>query len=149
MGQGPGNDLGLCSICYGPLYVSMHDPEGRAMRRRIERRYISQLISGCGKSWCKNAFCKTAKAKSGKGVESLTTQLALPIVKPLMDAIPDKSQRCHFCVDEGSQKRRVLAEMVAAEGVYDLEWCVAGLEAEGGGLDAARTWLGNWAPKKA
>ncbi|KAG4436727.1 hypothetical protein IFR05_007781 [Cadophora sp. M221] len=148
MGQGPGNDLGLCSICFGPLYVSMYDPEGRAMRRRIERRYISQLISGCGKPWCKNEYCKTAKAKAGKGNEALTTQLALPIVKPLMDAIPDRSTACHFCVDEGSQKRRVLAEMLDAEGVYELEWCVAALEAEGGSLDSARAWLGNWAPKK-
>ncbi|PVH79940.1 hypothetical protein DL98DRAFT_630079 [Cadophora sp. DSE1049] len=147
MGQGPGNGLGVCSICFGPLYVSMHDPEGRAMRRRIERRYISQLISGCGKSWCKNEYCKTAKAKSGKGGETLTTQLALPIVKPLMDDIADNSKPCYFCVDEGSQKRRGLAEMLAAEGVYELEWCVAALEAEGGGLDGARTWLGNWAPK--
>ncbi|KAH7323467.1 ubiquitin fusion degradation protein UFD1-domain-containing protein [Rhexocercosporidium sp. MPI-PUGE-AT-0058] len=148
MGQGPGNDLGLCSICFGPLYVSMHDPEGRAMRRRIERRYISQLISGCGKPWCKNEYCKTARAKAGKGNEALTTQLALPIVKPLMDAISDRSAACHFCVDEGSQKRRVLAEMLGAEGAYELEWCVAALEAESGSLDSARTWLGNWAPKK-
>ncbi|CZT12962.1 related to PRLI-interacting factor K [Rhynchosporium agropyri] len=147
MGQGPGNELGLCSICYGPLYVSMHDPEGRAMRRRIERRYISQLISGCGKAWCRNVYCKTAKSKDGNG-DALTTQLALPMVRPLMEAIPDKTKPCHFCVDEGSQKRRVLAEMLGAEGVYELEWCVAGLEAEGGGLDNGRVWLGNWAPKK-
>lgn len=151
MGQGPGNGLGLCSICFGPLYVSMHDPEGRAMRRRIERRYISQLISGCGKPWCRNKFCKTARAKSGNSniTETLTTQLALPIVKPLMDDMPDKSKPCYFCVDEGSQRRRELAEMLAAEGGYELEWCVAALEAEGGGLDGARTWLGNWAPRRA
>ncbi|KAK0117489.1 hypothetical protein ONS95_011829 [Cadophora gregata] len=152
VGQGPGNGLGVCSICYGPLYVSMHDPEGKAMRRRIERRYLSQLISGCGKAWCKNEYCKTARAKGnvkgGKVVEILTTQLALPIVKPLVDEIGDKSKPCYFCVDEGSQRRRGMAEMLAAEGVYELEWCVAALEAEGGGLDGARTWLGNWAPKR-
>lgn len=149
MGQGPGNELGLCSICFGPLYVSMHDPEGKAMKRRIERRYLSQMISGCGKPWCKNEYCKTAKSKSGKGATALTTQLALPLVRPLVDAIPDKSTLMHFCVDEGSQKRRGLAEMLAAEGVYEMEWCVAGCEAETGNLDRARTWLGNWAPKKA
>ncbi|KAG4422134.1 hypothetical protein IFR04_004761 [Cadophora malorum] len=154
MGQGPGNSVGVCSICFGPLYVSMHDPEGRALRRRIERRYLSQLISGCGKAWCENEYCKTARAKAkasgGKGGgEALTAQMALPIVKPLVDDIADHGKPCYFCVDEGSQRRRGMAEMLAAEGGYELEWCVAALEAGGGGLDGARTWLGNWAPKKA
>jgi hypothetical protein len=145
MGQGPGNDLGLCSICFGPLYVSMHDPEGKAMRRRVERRYLSQLMTGCGKSWCKNEYCKTARSKSGKPV-SMTAQEALPKVKPLMDMLPNKSLPMHFCVDDASQKRRGLAEMLAAEKGYDLEWCVAAVEAETGNLDRARSWLQNWAP---
>lgn len=151
MGQGPGNDLGLCSICFGPLYVSMHDPEGKAMKRRIERRYLSQLIQGCGKTWCANPYCKTAQAKDAKhgAGAALTTKDALPIVKPLVDAASDRVSDMYFCVDESSQKRRGLAEMVAAEGVYDLEWCVAAFEAESGSLDGARTWLENWAPKNS
>ena len=150
MGQGPGNELGLCSICFGPLYVSMHDPEGRAMKRRVERRYLSQLIQGCGKSWCQNQYCKTAAGKRGdESLQGLTTKDALPLVKPLMDKLGDKNAPVYFCVDEGSQKRRKLAEMLAAEGVYDLEWCVAACEAEAGNLDAARQWLQNWAPKRA
>lgn len=148
MGQGPGNDLGLCSICFGPLYVSMFDPEGKAMRRRVERRYLSQLMTGCGKSWCKNEYCKTAKANAGKPGASMTAQVALPKVKPLMDALPNKSKPMYFCVDDGSQKRRGFAELLAAEGGYDLEWCVAACEAEGGNLGKARTWLQNWAPKR-
>ncbi|KAE8444570.1 hypothetical protein EG329_014494 [Mollisiaceae sp. DMI_Dod_QoI] len=148
MGQGPGNDLGLCSICYGPLYVSMHDPEGKAMRRRIERRYVAQLINGCGKKWCQNEYCKTSKSNTGKGIAAATTQEAIPKVKSLMELLPNKNAPIHFCVDEGSQKRRGLAEMLAAEKVYELEWCVAACEAESGHLDAARTWLQNWAPKR-
>ena len=148
MGQGPGNDLGLCSICYGPLYVNVYDPEGKAMKRRVERRYLSQLISGCGKTWCKNEYCKTAKAKSGKGGPAISAQTALPMVKPLTDTISNKSAPMYFCVDEGSQKRRVLAEMLAGEGIFDFEWCVAAFEAEGGNLEGARTWLQNWAPKR-
>ena len=61
----------------------------------------------------------------------------------------------HFCVDEASQRRRALAEMMAAEGGgpadkggYRLEWCVGALEAESGDLDAARLWLKNWAPTR-
>ncbi|RDW71695.1 hypothetical protein BP5796_07729 [Coleophoma crateriformis] len=147
MGQGPGNDLGLCSICFGPLYVSMHDPEGRAMKRRVERRYLSQLIQGCGKAWCTNLYCKTAKAKTGKGTAAPSTKEALPLVQPLMAALNDRQAEMYFCTDEGSQKRRKLAELLAAEKVYDLEWCVAALEAEAGNLDGARQWLQNWAPK--
>lgn len=148
MGQGPGNDLGLCSICFGPLYVSMHDPEGKALKRRVERRYLGQMIKGCGNAWCQDEFCKTGQAKAGKSGAALSTQQALPLVKPLMDTHDNRSAPMYFCVDEGSQKRRKLAEMLAGEKIYDLEWCVAGLEAETGHLDAARQWLQNWAPKR-
>lgn len=147
MGQGPGNELGLCSICFGPLYVSMHDPEGRAMKRRVERRYLSQLMSGCGKKWCTNQYCKTAKAKAGN-IAPVTAQTALPLVKPLMDSLGNKSTPMYFCTDEGSQRRRGVAEMLAAEKIYDMEWCVAALEAESGNLEHARTWLVNWAPRR-
>lgn len=149
MGQGPGNELGLCSICFGPLYVSMHDPEGKAMKRRVERRYISQLITGCGKAWCTNEVCKTAKSKVEQSASTLTTKDALPMVKPLMDVLGDHSAPVYFCVDETSQRRRKVAELLAAEKVYDLEWCIAACEAENGNLDGARQWLENWAPKRS
>ncbi len=149
MGQGPGNDLGLCSLCFAPLFVNMHDPEGRALRRRIERRYLSQLITGCGKKWCANKWCKTGRMnleleKLGTGVASV-----LPLVKPLVEDIEDHGKPMHFCVDEGSQRRRLAAELLAAERVWDAAWCVAALEAEGGDLDKARGWLENWAPARA
>ncbi|PQE27295.1 ubiquitin fusion degradation protein [Rutstroemia sp. NJR-2017a WRK4] len=143
MGQGPGNDLGLCSICFGPLYVSMHDPLGKAMKRRVERRYLSQMITGCGKAWCHNEYCKTAK----KG-PALTTKDALPLIQPLVEKMSDRSEPIYFCTDEASQKRRNLAEMLAGEKVWDLEWCVAACEAESGNLEKARMWLENWAPRR-
>jgi hypothetical protein len=148
MGQGPGNDIGLCSICFGPLYVSMYDPEGKALKRRVERRYIAQMIKGCGKPWCANRYCKTAKAKSDNGMASLTTQQALPIVKPLMDGYNDHTTSMYFCVDDSIQKKRKVAELLEAENSFDLEWCIAALEAETGNLDSARQWLKNWAPAK-
>lgn len=149
IGQGPGNELGLCSICFGPLYVSMHDPEGKAMKRRIERRYIGQLIQGCGKTWCTNEICKRGRKNTGIGKgDTITAKEALPMVKPLLDGLYDSRNPMYFCVDEGSQKRRKLSEMLAAEGLYEVEWCIAALEAETGNLDGARGWLRNWAPKK-
>ena len=156
MGQGPGNDVGLCSSCFGPLYVSMYDPENKALRRRIERRYLQQLLTGCGKGWCRNDFCKTGR--KNLGIEgNLTTKDALPMIKPFLDALAKGQQTAplHFCVDEASQKRKKLAEMLAAEdggpvgiGGYRVEWCVGALEAEKGDLDGARQWLKNWAPSR-
>ncbi|KAB8302926.1 hypothetical protein EYC80_006244 [Monilinia laxa] len=151
MGQGPGNDLGLCSICFGPLYVSMHDPLGKAMKRRVERRYLSQLITGCGKRWCTNLYCKTARAKEAKVPQvALMAKDVLPQIQPLIAQMDDKTEPMYFCVDEGNQKRRNLAEMLAMEaGGWELEWCIAACEAEGANIDKVRTWLSNWAPRKA
>ncbi|CAA9966545.1 UFD1 Ubiquitin fusion-degradation protein [Pyrenophora teres f. maculata] len=155
-GQGPGNEIGLCSVCFGPLYVSLHDPEGKALRRRIERRYLSQLLTGCGKSWCKNEYCRTGRKNLGQEDKSVPTKDAIPLVKPFLQGMDGKGYDTplHFCVDERTQKCRTLADMVAAEtgiegkGGYGLEWCVAALEAEGGDLDKARSWLKGWAPQR-
>ncbi|PSN71862.1 hypothetical protein BS50DRAFT_544060 [Corynespora cassiicola Philippines] len=155
-GQGPGNDIGLCSTCFGPLYVSMHDPEGKALRRRIERRYLSQLLTGCGKPWCRNPYCRSGRKNAGEPDKSVPTKDAIPMVKPFLQGMDGAGYDTplHFCVDEASQKRRVLAEMLAAEvgvegkGGFALEWCVAALEAEGGDLEKARGWLKGWAPQR-
>ncbi|KAI1373076.1 ubiquitin fusion degradation protein UFD1-domain-containing protein [Hypoxylon crocopeplum] len=148
MGQGPGNDIGLCSLCFSPLYVSLYDPEGKALKRRIERRYLTQLMQGCGKKWCANEWCKTGCANMKLKGKPSTAQLALPQIKPLMEAVRDKEAPMYFCVDETNQRRRKLAEMLAAEDDWDLEWCIAACEAEGADLGRARGWLINWAPAK-
>lgn len=156
--------LGLCNICFGPLYVDTYDPEGKALRRRIERRYLSQLMTGCGKPWCQNAYCKTGKLKTRTqtqtgAVTSMSvadiTKLTRPLVEPV-NVNPDipNTAPFYFCTDEAGQQRRNLAEMIVAEGVagvgkaYDLAWCVAGAEAAGGDLEKMREWLGKWAPAK-
>ncbi|KAK4221037.1 ubiquitin fusion degradation protein UFD1-domain-containing protein [Podospora fimiseda] len=148
MGQGPGNDLGLCSLCYAPLYASTYDPEGKALRRRVERRYLTQLMTGCGKKWCLNEWCKTGRVNSGLETKGTSASAALPMVKPLLEEINDHSKVMHFCVDEASQRRRKTAEMLAAEGIWSVEWCIAAMEAEGGNLNKARAWLVDWAPLK-
>lgn len=155
-GQGPGNEIGLCSVCFGPLYVSLHDPEGKALRRRIERRYLSQLLTGCGKAFCKNEYCRTGRKNLGQGDKPVSTKDGIPLVKPFLEGMDGRGYvtPLHFCVDERSQKSRTLAEMVAAEkgiegkGGYSLEWCIAAMEAEGGDLDRARSWLKGWAPQR-
>ncbi|KAM3421677.1 hypothetical protein BST61_g2062 [Cercospora zeina] len=154
MGQGPGNDVGLCSVCFGPLYVSLHDPENKALRRRIERRYLQQLLTGCGKSHCSNEYCKTGR-KNLELNTNITTKDALPMIKPFLTGLAESGGSrtpLHFCVEQASQKKRNLAEMLAAEdggptgkGGYNFEWALGALEAEGGDLHAARLWLKNWA----
>ncbi|UKZ76203.1 hypothetical protein TrVFT333_003900 [Trichoderma virens FT-333] len=146
--KAPGNDIGLCSLCFGPLYVSMHDPDGKALRRRIERRYLSQLMAGCGKPHCANEWCKTGRSNTGLEAKGSSAAAALPLVKPFLPGALDASQPCHFCVDESSQTGRKLAELVAAEKVWDLEWCVAAAENEKANLDKMRDWLQAWAPRR-
>jgi hypothetical protein len=128
----------------------MYDPENKALRRRVERRYLQQLVTGCGRSWCKNQYCKTGRKNTG--VEgTVTMKDALPMVKPFLEGLMGETTPLHFCVDEVSQKKRTLAEMLAAERDlkgqgFGFEWCCAALEAEGGDLDKARSWLKGWAP---
>ncbi|THY18434.1 ubiquitin fusion degradation protein [Aureobasidium pullulans] len=149
-----GNDIGLCAACFGPLYVSTYDPENKALKRRIERRYLTQLLTGCGKSWCRNTFCKTGRTNTGEG-GAVTTKDALPMIKPFVDAVVSaETKPLHFCVDEASQTRRALAEMLKEEHgmkgeTYSLPWCIGALEAETGQLDKSREWLGNWAPTRS
>ncbi|KZZ95472.1 Ubiquitin fusion degradation protein UFD1 [Moelleriella libera RCEF 2490] len=146
--QGTGNNIGLCSICFGPLYVSMHDPDDKALRRRIERRYLGQLMKGCGKSHCTNEWCKTGRATLSLEAKGSSASAALPLVKPLVAMAGDPQGHMYFCVDDMNQKRRSMAELIAAEKVWDLEWCVAAAEAENASLDKMREWLQAWAPRR-
>jgi len=168
--QQSNNDPGICDTCFGPLYVSMYDPDGKALRRRVERKYLTQLLTGCGQKWCGNEMCRTARTNKGlEGEGKMTSKDAMAMVKPLVEGLRAGSgMLMWFCADEGSQKRRGLAEMMAAEIEdveigkkgkgrmeeakavgYELEWCVAALEVEGGELDRARQWLRDYAPTKA
>lgn len=143
-----GADIGLCSLCFGPLYVSMHDPDGKALRRRIERRYLTQLMTGCRKALCHNEWCKTGRANAGLEAKGASAAAALPLVKPLVATCLEADAPMYFCVDELSQTARALAGMIASEGVWDLEWCVAAAESEKANADKMREWLQAWAPRR-
>lgn len=152
------NDLKLCDTCYGPLYNSAYDPESKALKRRVERRYLTQLVTGCGQTWCRNEYCKNGRFQLGLAdpEKPMTSKDALMMTRPELERLLKLQEPLHFCVDEPSQKRRTLAEMLAASegsdvkgGGYGLQWCVAGLEAEAGDLAKGRQWLENFAPTKA
>lgn len=147
--------LGLCDECFGPLYVTSYDPEGKALRRRVERRLLQQLMAGCGKGWCRNeGFCRTGR-KNVTGEEAdrtPTAREALPLVKPVVDGLADDGAAgpplC-FCVDEASQTRRTAAQSLAQDGEYELQWCVRALELlpAAAPLLSARDWLATRAPR--
>ncbi|KAI4202033.1 MAG: hypothetical protein LQ350_002821 [Teloschistes chrysophthalmus] len=165
------NELRVCGTCFGPLYSNTYDPEGKALRRRVERRYLSQMLTGCGKGWCRNEYCKSGRANMGV-VAVGEAKERMGLIKGVLGG-----KESWFCADEGAQRRREMAGMVAAErgvgdgvvvgrvggkgkgkegegevsvvgGGYDLEWCVNALEVEGGDLLKARGWLKDWAPTR-
>ncbi|KAK2839267.1 hypothetical protein FQN49_006309 [Arthroderma sp. PD_2] len=163
--QVPGNSandtLGLCNACFGPLYVDVYDPEGKALRRRVERKYLAQMLTGCGESWCRNEYCKTGRTNLSVGV-SLTSKDITPMIKPLVEGIiigPTSANTLpfYFCTDEVTQRQKGLAETLATEGAaettshgdgYEFAWCMAAIESANGDVIKAREWLHNWAPKK-
>ena len=165
--QGARNGLAVCDVCFGPLYVATYDPDGKGLKRRVERKYLTQLLTGCNQAWCRNELCKTGRKNIGVAIEGQTTTSkdALAMIKPTLENLKNEQTTLSFCTDEASQKSRILAEMLAAEGggaskgkvkeresvtdAYDLEWCIAALEVSAGGLDKARSWLKDYAPTRA
>lgn len=141
--------LGLCNECFGPLYVSSYDPEGKMLRRRIERRLLQQITGGCGKPWCHNSeFCKTGHKNVTGQDRVVSAKDGLPMVKPIMDQLSQGvTSGLMFCVDEASQTRRDLAVMMSGGGEYELEWCAKALEEDKGDVNNAMEWLKNRAPK--
>ncbi|KIX02669.1 uncharacterized protein Z518_08611 [Rhinocladiella mackenziei CBS 650.93] len=141
--------LGLCNECFGPLYVASYDPEGRMLRRRIERRLLQQLMGGCGKLWCRNPdLCKTGHKNVTGQDRVVSAKDGLVMIKPIMDDLSHGgTSKLRFCVDEACQTRRILATMMTGEGEYELEWCAKALEEERGDVSRAREWLKNRAPK--
>jgi hypothetical protein len=141
--------LGLCGECFGPLYVTAYDPEGKMLRRRVERRLLQQIMGGCGKEWCRNEACRTGHRNTTGEDRVVSAKEGLPMVRPVVDELARGGVPTHlrFCVDEASQTRRSLGSMMAGEGEYALEWCVKALEEERGDAAAARDWLQSRAPK--
>ena len=141
--------LGLCNDCFAPLYGTTHDPEGKVLRRRIERRLLQQVIGGCGKSWCENRdCCKTGHRNLSGQDRLLTAKDALPLLKPVMDELAKgDTSSLSFCVDENTQQRRKAANALASVGEYELEWCIKAMEEEKGDIGAAQSWLSDHAPK--
>ncbi|KKA28960.1 hypothetical protein TD95_000912 [Thielaviopsis punctulata] len=138
--------LGLCEVCFEPLFSAFYDPDGKAMRRRVERRYLKQLMGGCGRAGCDNEWCRTGRKTLGLEERGVRAAEAIKMVKPLLDEVSIDGAPMFFCVEELNAARRKLAEQIANEGAYELHWCIAAVEASNCDLDKAKSWLVDWAP---
>ncbi|KAJ1795948.1 hypothetical protein LPJ59_004044 [Coemansia sp. RSA 2399] len=61
-----GNPLGLCAMCYGPLYSNAWDPGHQKLLARLTRLLFTQMTQGCGNPECKNRgmYCTTGLTQS-------------------------------------------------------------------------------------
>lgn len=145
------NPLRMCATCFGPLYAPGYDPTGSILARRLERKLLQQEISGCARRWCRNPTCATGRNNLGTGKDPIpqTVASALPAVKRRI-----QEGKVALCVDETTQRRRVLAERIANEaakdgtGGWDLEWTVKAVETANGEEAAAREWLEKYAVRR-
>ncbi|KAG0352321.1 hypothetical protein BGZ54_002849 [Gamsiella multidivaricata] len=143
------NALGLCQLCFGPFWIPTEDPKHQKLVQRLARKYHSQLMTGCGNKWCRNPYCATFR-----GQEMDATTAATEMMKILKEAKVGSSVGSHrtwLCVDEGTTRKKVMAELLKEDvkGKYSIEWCVKALEAEKTDLDAAVQWLNLHAPRLA
>lgn len=142
--------LGLCNTCFGPLYNSSYDPEGKALRRRIERRLLQQLMGGCNKNWCQNGqWCRTGNKNATGEDRVYSAKDALPVIKPVMNLLSqnESPKVVSFCVDESQQQRNLATKMIGNESDYAFGWIAKAVEETKGDVIAADDWLKERAPK--
>ncbi|KAI5959915.1 uncharacterized protein KGF55_005147 [Candida pseudojiufengensis] len=126
------NELGLCDICYGPLYINQHDPQNLKLQLRIERKYMIQLNNGCNNSWCNNEYCKTGNPKLQQNSMKdnlflLNDKLfkniykpSLPINSKFSNHIGSESKnKLWFCVNESISNKKLIFDIINSENEYD------------------------------
>lgn len=138
------NDLGLCSACYGPLYLALLDTTHKKLQSRIERRYVLQLTKGCGHVWCRNPECATGKgAMDFKQAISYVPELLAAVAVPLLPINENKPRPAKntfwFCVSESAELKRSYIEQVVSEGEYSANVLYKAVSAAG--TEGAREWL--------
>ena len=124
-----GLSLGLCSDCFGPLYITQDDPDSAKLMARIKRKYATQLMSGCGHDYCRNVMCATATG------QKLSYTAAVAKIADL------RPGRFSFCVNEVMQRKRTVADQLECEGEYSVEWCCQAAD-RNTDVSSARAWLG-------
>jgi hypothetical protein len=98
-------------------------------------------------------MCKTGRANLGIAddpAQGVGVAGVMPLIKKVVQDLKDGGGELGLCVDEGTQKRRHLAERIAVESVlekdggWDVCWVVAAVEEVSGAGEeegAIRAWL--------
>lgn len=134
------NILGLCGVCFGPLFSSMNDPDGKILQNKLKRRYILMIKNGGCKNVndCSNDLCKSSP------------QFKLGHLKSMMDIvqyveaeiIPKNIMR--FCVDESTIIRSRILPII--EDKWSYGWKCKAIDVNGVDLNKIDTWLQTNAP---
>ncbi|KAF9115424.1 hypothetical protein BGW39_003059 [Mortierella sp. 14UC] len=140
------NVLGLCQLCFGPYWIPTEDPKNQKLVQRLARKYHAQLMTGCCNDWCRNQYCATSRGRQMDATSAATEMMG--ILREARIGATD-GHKTWLCVDEGTTRKKVLAELLMEEvrGQYTIEWCLKALEAERTDLEAAAQWLQLQAPK--
>jgi hypothetical protein len=145
------SSLGLCAACFAPLHsTALDDPARTGLWRRVQRRILLQLLTGCHRIGCNNlGVCATAGlAQSDKSKQTLANEM-LEVAKT--------QRRFSFCVNDAMQQKASVASLITSEGVFAESWCKRAADAalspsetaSIGTLDAVRAWLRREAPTLA
>lgn len=139
------NELGLCETCYGPLYLSILDPNNMKLQLRIERRYVLQLTKGCGNSWCRNIECANGNEKLDfkQALMRVKAELFPKISSPSLPANKGKAtlknNQFSFCVTESIQNKKNLVDQLVQEGNYGKNMIYKAVYTCG--VESVREWL--------
>ncbi|CDK25590.1 unnamed protein product [Kuraishia capsulata CBS 1993] len=144
------NSPGLCDVCFGPSYAAVHDPDGKKLRSRLERRYVIQLTKGCGNSWCKNPECKSSGLQQYGSMKE--------VIEHVTRILSRSQEHLAFCVDESTTKKKLLVDFVMEDpGLkFAYEWVCKGVNEvdlndsnESGRIAKLYSWLEDNAPELA
>lgn len=127
---GNSGNLGLCQVCFGPLFSSVYDPDGSKLLARLERRYIIQLHSGCHHSWCQNRLCKTSNVGNKPDLGSFATIIKLVKTKLIPKTATERT-KYYFCVDEGMTRKKAVEQALESMpefAEYSREWICQAVE---------------------
>lgn len=140
------NPVGLCPDCFGNLYSTVYDPDGKRLLQRIERRYILQLKNGCGYSTCENKLCRSSPMCCvGEGILSNMAEIVKYVKNKVMLVGPYEFM---FCVPKSVDERRHIVNMFEG-GEWERGWVCKSNEVQGNDMVSMLDWLNNNAVKKS
>lgn len=143
------NMVGLCQDCFGSLYSTVLDPEGKKLMQRIERRYILQIKNGCGNKNCNNELCGSSQnCKVPMEIRESMASIVKFVKNEIMTKIKNEGLKFQFCVSNTMCERKNIISMFEG-GDWALGWVCRSNEVVGNNIDGMTQWLENNAVRNA